>query len=163
MSKAKIVGYWRRSRKEKSDLPWPVPYKRPWKLKTVFIKKVVEIQKMCKSLELEICYRGMAESRIEKGVFVGSCEYVIDGYIWPHGYIEHYVIKHGIKPPAHFINWVMNFSLDEYIIRFYTNKLRTSSIKVLRMLAKKMGIKGYTKKTKVSLKKELIKKLFIHI
>lgn len=54
------------------------------------------------------CYRGWSDCRI-CGVHNGSCDLTDGTYVWPEGF-AHYIEKHGVKPPQHFIEHALGGS-----------------------------------------------------
>ena len=57
-------------------------------------------------------FRGMAPSRLEDNVYVGSAQYSdIDekgkNVCWPEGYIDHYIVQHNVMPTKNFYNYII--------------------------------------------------------
>jgi hypothetical protein len=95
----KVEGYWRKTKYEQSDLPYPEPYNDEWG-KGEFIEKL----KLLQGKAQLTLYRGMSSCRL-CGCMNGSGEYSIDGWRFPSGYL-HYIEVHDVKPSEAFIAYV---------------------------------------------------------
>merc|ERR1712129_232923 len=64
-------------------------------------------------------FRGIAMSRMEDGVFLGSREFESPGragsrICWPDGFADHYIDKFGVKPTQEFRTFIGEFDLDAF-------------------------------------------------
>lgn len=97
----KIEGYWKATNKS-CKLPMPMPNQ-------LLSEQAENIYHLIKKLErsaYKVQYRGPSMSRIEKNVIVGSAEFSKDGWAWPAGFAEHYVLKHRVRPSDEFLQFI---------------------------------------------------------
>lgn len=100
MSDSIKVGYWRKSRDSKEDLPFPFLDRVDPEFHPDF---AVKLRCLESKLEPEL-YRGWSMCRVcDKPN--GSGEFAHAGFTWPSGYV-HYIEEHGINPPDDFIDMV---------------------------------------------------------
>lgn len=103
-NKTRIEGYWKQTKSEKSEYPWPVPSVDNWG-SSLFLERLASLEKRAK----ESVYRGWSTSRLTKES-VGSSEFsFVDSktqteWRWPCG-LKHY-IQHNVKPSDDFIEFV---------------------------------------------------------
>ncbi len=112
-----MEGYWGQT-PEDTTLPWPLPNPHSrWSEKHAFLRKIKIVEEQLKAKGDFIRYGGMAPSRIEPGEMVGSGEYDdrINGLVWPEGYAEHYVDKHGVSPSQEFFEYIADFQTGKHI------------------------------------------------
>lgn len=90
-------GYWRESKDEISDYPWPKE-REPWKGQERFLENLEIVEEDT----IEKHYKGWSTCRICKKKN-GSTEFTVKSIgTWPFGY-KHYIKDHNIKPPKRFI------------------------------------------------------------
>lgn len=100
----KIEGYWKNTKSEKSDYPWPEPLDYDWGAK-LFLERLACLEKRSR----KTVYRGWSTSRLTKES-VGCSEFsYVDSktnteWRWPCG-LKHY-IEHNVKPSDSFIDFV---------------------------------------------------------
>lgn len=98
----KIEGYWYSEHTPQYDMPLP---------NVLSEEEADEIFRLIKAKENDndtrlISYRGISISRIEEGVVVGNREYKLNGWNWPAGFAEHYVLKHKVRPTDEFLEFI---------------------------------------------------------
>lgn len=120
-----VEGYWASSADPQKDnykgkYPWPKSHKKPWPGKKDFMKKLNNIERHAKTLNLVVddnrCYflyyvryKGYAHSRLDgTNVKNGQFYDVIRRVSWPEGYSSHYIDKYNVIPSKAFYRYVMN-------------------------------------------------------
>ena len=100
----KTIGYWKRIKSEKSDLPWPIEnsFTLSEEEKEVFLKEL----KRKESKSGITRYRGISLCRICEQTN-GNAEYSLDDWCWPSGYM-HYIQEHDVQPDEEFYKWIMD-------------------------------------------------------
>lgn len=114
-------GYWAHSANPAEDTyhgkySFPKPNQEPWPTEDKFLAKLTQIEKSAGGARVKTTrYRGLAPSRLEPGVDLGSSEYVdtISGVTWTDAFGSYYVGKFHVKPSRQFYRFVMNFPLEE--------------------------------------------------
>lgn len=99
----KQVGFWRQTKDEKSDLPWPGDLVEPrWNpaLREV-VASYLDDEKF-RSTQ----YRGVSECRL-CGRSTGSADFTDGTYVWPEGY-AHYIRIHAVVPPRDLVEHIKN-------------------------------------------------------
>lgn len=132
--------------------------KEDWNRKRLFLNKIYQIQSYIEDgiIGKYTCFKGSAHSRIEHDFLVGNCEYELNKYKWPEGYIAHYVEKHNLKPPDHFVKWVLNFDFEaDNKCDAILNIIDVLTVTELKRLANELKIAGYTKMKKEQLKEQI--------
>lgn len=100
MKNKKIEGYWYSELHK--EFPMPVPNV----LSKYEAELIYDLIKKTEYYARKEFYKGFANSRIEKSVWVGSAEFEKGGWIWPEGFAEHYVLKHRVKPTDDFLKFI---------------------------------------------------------
>ncbi len=101
----KRIGFWRKEVDKDETGPLPFPHLSALKATDMFLKKVGYIQSRMSRLDGRVkCYKGTSRCRL-CGDRNGSREYVLNGYVWPSGYL-HYLEKHDIEPDKGFVNFI---------------------------------------------------------
>ena len=95
------IGFWRGSKNETSELPWPTDYYDPhWdEEEREAVATYLDSGKIADS------YRGWSECRV-CGCMNGTSDMTDGTYLWPEG-LSHYVREHNIRLPREFINHAM--------------------------------------------------------
>lgn len=101
------LGYWRRTKDSKENLPFPSDYvDEGWDPKELLF--VVNYLRRCKPF---IQWLGASGCRLCGKRLGSSC--LSDGvYVFPDQF-EHYLLEHDVKPPAGFIAHVMRHRADK--------------------------------------------------
>lgn len=106
ISKECAEGFWKQSKDEVSELPWPEESSKDFKNKDKFLENLHEKQVFNAQA---IHFKGFSICRV-CGINNGSIEYVseYDGvrFKWPEGY-AHYIEKHGVYPSKEFYDFIM--------------------------------------------------------
>jgi hypothetical protein len=103
MSEERVEGYWRKNLKD-TDSPYPFP-----QAATLTVDEAKEVHAKIKLMEARatvVRYRGFSMSRFERTVIVGSAEYVYNGWRWPQGFNDHYVLRHRVRPTDDFLKFI---------------------------------------------------------
>ncbi len=103
MSRAmlKPIGYWR-GVGERSDLPDPRDFVDPsWNR-----AELAAVVAYLRAGRFHTAYMGYSDCRI-CGCGNGDKEYTDGVYVWPEGY-AHYLERHQVKPPEHFVQHVLD-------------------------------------------------------
>lgn len=112
----RVEGYWRNEYDASTSL-YPSPKSRPdaWPRKAEFLAKLGAVETALKNADCLTYYRGLAPSRIEEDVYVGSCEFIdkTAKIVWPCGYLQHYIDKHNVVPSADFYDYIMDFDVSQ--------------------------------------------------
>ena len=93
----RVEGYWRQTKDDPEDLPWPVP--EPGWGEQDFLLVLRDVEEIAPYMP----YRGSSRSRLT-GEPNGSKEYIYKGWRWPEG-LGHY-IERGVKPSSAFCNFI---------------------------------------------------------
>lgn len=128
----RVEGYWAWDSDPSKDIyngryPWPTGECLTWAGKDEFVKRLTAMQERAdidvshrttKTDIMKIFYRGCSTSRLEqcangRWVPVSNAEYVdaVNNVVWPAGFLEHYVVRHYVKPSLEFYNYVMSYTL----------------------------------------------------
>ena len=92
------IGFWRKSRNEVSELPWPTDYYDPhWDDEEREV-----IAAYLDGGKTDASYKGWSECRV-CGCMNGSCDMTDGIYLWPEG-LAHYVREHNIRLPREFMD-----------------------------------------------------------
>lgn len=96
-------GYWRSSRDETSELPWPEP-DLGWKGRPTFLRALAMLERRAE----RVAYRGYSICRL-CGQRNGSQGLRFAEWEWPAGF-RHYITKHHVKPTPQFEEFVYDQS-----------------------------------------------------
>lgn len=94
-----IEGYWRKSREEVSDLPWPVGDDN-WSGADRFLQALTAVEDGApKMLSF-----GFSRCRLCRRPN-GSAEFALNPWHWPEG-LRHYIREHKVRPTAAFEDFI---------------------------------------------------------
>ena len=99
----KYEGYWRRSRDEASELPWPVP-QADWSGRSQFINALMIAETKAEA----ILHRGFSYCRLCNQVN-GHASFRLKIWDWPEGF-RHYVVDHEVRPSSAFESFILKNS-----------------------------------------------------
>lgn len=101
------VGFWRNTKTEVSDLPWPGEENwKQWKqCRSRFIKRLKLLEERARSKS----YKGFSKCRVCKCIN-GTSDMMYKNYTWPSGY-RHYIEEHDECPPFNFWKFVVTNTL----------------------------------------------------
>ena len=97
----KIEGYWRQTKEEIPDLPFP-------KIDVLSLSDARLISHLIELKELNAhkkIFKGLSYSRID-GSTLGCKEYELDNWAWPGDFRSHYVSKYNVKPTYKFLEFI---------------------------------------------------------
>jgi hypothetical protein len=101
MAKKRIEGYW--YSEENTRYPRPVKNILTSKQAQVIYDRLMIIQNHKNTTCVH--YKGCSKSRIDNSE-LGSGEYSTDKWIWPEGFVDHYVLKYHVKPSDDFLYYI---------------------------------------------------------
>ena len=104
-SVVKYEGYWRNSKEEVSELPWPTP-ERSWTGRLAFLALLESAEANAE----RVAYRGISLCRICR-CKNGNAALQLENWDWPSGY-KHYLVDHDVRPSADFEKFILGRSAE---------------------------------------------------